>query len=405
MSDTKSTRLNYNHTVRACFVGYIVQAIINNYIPLLFLIFQKTYDIPLSKITLLITLNFCIQLLVDLASAGLIDKIGYRISAVLAHVVSVCGLIFLAVLPAILPNPFIGLFLAVMVYAVGGGLLEVLISPIVEACPTDNKETAMSLLHSFYCWGHVGVVLLSTLFFALFGTARWQLLALLWALVPLLNGLLFTQVPIYSLLDEDEKCLPMGKLLTDKAFWLMLLLMVCAGASEQAVSQWASTFAESGLRVSKAIGDLAGPMFFAILMGSSRAFYGKFGDKINLVRFMGISSLLCMISYAMISLSPLPLISLLGCGLCGLSVGILWPGSFSIASRKIPRGGTTLFALLALGGDIGCAAGPTFTGFISSISSGGLNIGILFAIIFPVLMLGGVALISKTDVKSHSDIR
>lgn len=407
MSHTKSTRLNYGHTVRACFVGYIVQAIINNYIPLLFLIFRKTYGIPLSKITLLITLNFCVQLLVDLASTGFIDKIGYRISIVLAHIASACGLIFLAVLPAILPDPFVGLLLAVMVYAVGGGLLEVLVSPIVEACPTDNKETAMSLLHSFYCWGHVGVVLLSTLFFAFFGTARWQLLAILWALVPLINGIFFTHVPIYSLLDEDEKCLPVGKLLTDKAFWLMLLLMVCAGASEQAVSQWASSFAESGLHVSKTVGDLAGPMFFAILMGSSRAFYGKFGKRINLIRFMGVSSLLCIISYAMISLSPLPLISLLGCGLCGLSVGILWPGSFSIASRKIPRGGTSLFALLALGGNIGCSAGPTFTGFISSAFGGNLKTGILFAIIFPVLMLGGVMLASMSDTAAmdHSDIR
>lgn len=394
MCENKSI-FHYGHTIKACFVGYIVQAIVNNFVPLLFLTFQSFYQIPLSKITLLITFNFAVQLSVDLLSAGFIGKIGYRISIVLAHVLSALGLILLAILPEVLPDPFMGLLFAVMIYAVGGGLLEVLVSPIVEACPTDNKETAMSMLHSFYCWGHVGVVLLSTIFFVVFGTDHWKVLALLWASIPALNALFFLKVPIYSLLEDGDSGLPMKKLLADKAFWVVMLLMVCAGASEQAVSQWASTFAESGLRVSKTIGDLAGPMFFAILMGTSRFFYGKYGERIELNKFMKMSAVLCIFSYFLIALSPIPALSLLGCGLCGLSVGILWPGSFSIASRTIPRGGTTLFALLALGGDIGCSGGPTFAGMVSSAVGGNLHVGILAAVVFPILMLLGCCILKR----------
>lgn len=387
--------LHYGHTVKACFVAYIVQAIVNNFVPLLFLIFQSTYQIPLSEITLLITFNFVIQLSVDLLAARFVDKIGYRISIVLAHVMSALGLVLLAVLPEVLPNAFAGLLLAVMVYAIGGGLLEVLVSPIVESCPTDNKETAMSMLHSFYCWGHVGVVLLSTLFFTMFGAGNWRILALLWAAVPALNCLVFLRVPIYNLLEEGDPGMSMKDLFANKMFWVIMLLMVCAGASEQAVSQWASTFAESGLKVSKTVGDLAGPMFFAILMGTSRFFYGKYGERIDLIKFMKLSSVLCVASYLLISLSPFPALSLVGCGLCGLSVGILWPGSFSIASQVIPRGGTVLFALLALGGDIGCSGGPTFAGMVSSAAKGDLHMGILAAVIFPLLMLLGTTIVKS----------
>ena len=385
----------YQSTIKACFIGYIIQAIVNNFAPLLFLIFQSTYNIPLSKITLLITFNFFVQLCVDMLSAGFIDKIGYRTAIILAHVLSALGLVSLAVLPGMLPNAFAGLLIAVMIYAVGGGLLEVLVSPIVEACPTDNKETAMSLLHSFYCWGHVGVVLLTTLFFSVFGVGKWKVLAILWAVIPALNCLLFAKVPVYSLLEEGDAGLPVKKLFGNKTFWLLLLLMICAGASEQAVSQWASTFAESGLNVSKTVGDLAGPMFFAILMGVSRTFYGKYGEKIELNMFMRLSAVLCVCSYLLISLSPMPVFGLLGCGICGLSVGILWPGFFSIAANVIPRGGTMLFALLALGGDVGCSAGPTFAGMVSSAAGGNLHMGILAAVIFPVMMFAGCCLLRR----------
>ncbi len=376
----------YQKTIYACFVGYIVQAIVNNFVPLLFLTFEKSYHIPLSQITMLITINFGIQLLVDLLSAGFVDRIGYRVSVVLAHVFAAVGLVGLVLLPEIMPNAFAGLLIAVFIYALGGGLIEVLISPIVESCPTDNKEKAMSLLHSFYCWGHVGVVLLSTVFFGIFGIANWKILACIWALIPVINAFVFAKAPIAPLIEEGESGMTMLDLCKSKVFWVMMLMMLCAGASEQAVSQWASTFAEKGLGVTKTIGDLAGPMTFAILMGSSRAFYGKFGHKIDLDRFMLGSSVLCIFSYLLIVASPIPFLSLVGCGICGLSVGIMWPGTFSKASVALKNGGTAMFALLALAGDLGCSGGPTLVGFVSSAAADNLKAGILVAIVFPVVM-------------------
>lgn len=382
----------YNQTITACFVGYIVQAIINNFVPLLFLTFERTYQIPLSQITLLVTINFGVQLFVDLLSVKFVDKIGYRASMVIAHLCSAAGLVLLTILPEVMDPAFLGILTAVVVYAIGGGLLEVLVSPIVEACPSDHKEKAMSMLHSFYCWGHVGVVALSTLYFYIVGISNWKLLAVIWAVIPLANALAFTKVPIAPLLPEGESGLRMKDLLGMKLFWVLFIMMVCAGASEQAVSQWASTFAEQALGITKTLGDLAGPMAFAILMGASRFFYGKYGDRIDLDRFMIFSSLLCILSYLGISLIPVPLVSLAACAVCGLSVGIMWPGTFSKASQALRRGGTAMFALLALGGDVGCSGGPTLVGLISSSLNDNLKAGILAAIIFPVLLLTGILL-------------
>jgi len=380
----------YNKTITACFVGYIVQAIINNFVPLLFLTFQRTYDIPLSQITLLVTFNFGVQLLVDLLAIGFVDRIGYRISMVMAHVLSAAGLILLTILPEVFSSPFVGILISVMVYAVGGGLLEVLVSPVVEACPSDNKEKAMSMLHSFYCWGHVGVVFLSTVFFRAAGIENWKIMAVVWAVIPICNAFAFTRVPMASLIEDGESGLSLKELFASKIFWVLLIMMVCAGASEQAVSQWASTFAEKGLEISKTAGDLAGPMAFAILMGASRAFYGKYGDRIHLDHFMIWSSGLCILSYLGISLFPSPLLSLAACAVCGLSVGIMWPGTFSKASAAIPKGGTAMFALLALGGDLGCSGGPTVVGAVSSVMGENLKMGILAAVVFPVLLLTGI---------------
>lgn len=377
----------YQKTMYACFAGYIVQAIVNNFVPLLFLTFESSYNIPLSQITMLITFNFGIQLIVDLLSTKFVDRIGYRVSIVMAHVFAAGGLIGLVVLPDLLPNAFAGLLIAVVIYAIGGGLIEVLISPIMESCPTENKEKAMSLLHSFYCWGHVGVVLLSTLFFKLFGIENWKILALIWAVIPIVNGIVFCKAPIASLIEDGETGMSLRDLCRNQMFWMLMLMMVCAGASEQAVSQWASTFAEQGLGVTKTIGDLAGPMAFAILMGSARAFYGKFGEKIDLDKFMMGSSLLCVIAYLCISLSPSPLISLVGCAVCGLSVGIMWPGTFSKASATLKNGGTAMFALLALAGDVGCSGGPTLVGFVTGQMSNNLKLGILAGIVFPILLI------------------
>jgi len=395
-NDTKTT---YDKTIIACFVAYIVQAIVNNFVPLLFLTFQRTYGIPLSQITLLVTFNFGIQLLVDLLSVTFVDRIGYRASMVIAHVLSALGFFLLTVLPDLLPSAFAGILISVMVYAIGGGLLEVLVSPVVEACPSDNKEKAMSLLHSFYCWGHVGVVLLSTVFFYFFGTANWKILALIWIIVPAVNAVVFTRVPIAPLIEEGETGLSIKALFGMKIFWVLFIMMICSGASEQAVSQWASTFAEEGLQISKTMGDLAGPMAFAILMGTSRAFYGKYGDKINLDKFMTGSCILCIFAYLCIVFAPWPIVSLAGCAICGLSVGIMWPGTFSKASASIPRGGTALFALLALSGDIGCSGGPTVVGFVSNAFSDNLKAGILAGIVFPVLLLAGLLALKK--LKKH----
>lgn len=376
----------YKTTIVACFIGYIVQAIVNNFIPLLFITFQNTYNIPLSKITLLVTFNFGVQLLVDLLATKFVDKIGYRTSIVIAHISSALGLILLTVLPNIL-NPFIGILIAVSIYAIGGGIIEVLISPIMESCPTDNKEKAMSLLHSFYCWGHVGVVLVSTLFFKAFGIDSWKFLALIWALVPLANTYIFFKTPIAPLIAEGERGMSIKELFVNKTFWILMIMMVCSGASEQGVSQWASAFAEQGLGISKTLGDLAGPLTFAVLMGLSRAFYGKYGDKINLDKFMICSSILCITSYLVISLCPSPIISLIGCAICGLSVGIMWPGSFSKAAASLRTGGTAMFALLALAGDLGCSGGPTLVGFVANTLNDNIKIGILSAVVFPIVLL------------------
>ena len=388
-------KYSYDCTMRACFIGYIVQAIVNNFVPLLFLTFQRTYHIPLQQITLLVTFNFGIQLLTDLLSVAFVDRMGYQASMVLAHILSALGLICLTVLPEWMGHPFAGILISVIIYAVGGGLLEVLVSPVVEACPSTHKEKAMSMLHSFYCWGHVGVVLFSSIFFKLAGIENWKLLAVLWAVIPILNALIFTRVPIAPVLPEGEEGMTIVTLFQNRTFWLLFVMMICAGASEQSVSQWASLFAEKGLGISKTAGDLAGPMAFAVLMGASRAFYGNYGEKINLDRFMAVSSVLCILSYLCLVFMPVPVLSLAGCALCGLSVGIMWPGTFSRASKALPAGGTALFALLALGGDIGCSGGPTLVGMVSGMCKGNLKAGILAALIFPVLLLTGAKFETK----------
>lgn len=383
----------YQKTIYACFIGYIVQAIVNNFVPLLFLTFENTYHIPLSQITMLITINFGVQLLVDLLSTGFVDKIGYKASILIAHGASALGLLGLVILPEVFPSAFAGLLTAVIIYALGGGLIEVLISPIMESCPTENKEKAMSLLHSFYCWGHVGVVLFSTIFFRVFGIEHWKILTCIWVAIPIINAAIFASAPIAPLVEEGESGLSMIQLFKNKIFWVLMLMMLCAGASEQSVSQWASTFAEKGLGVSKTLGDLAGPMAFAILMGSARAFYGKFGHKIDLDKFMLGSGALCILSYLCISLTHSPVLALAGCAICGLSVGIMWPGTFSKASASIRNGGTAMFALLALAGDLGCSGGPTLVGYVSSMAEENLKCGILAAIVFPILMVLGIMLV------------
>ena len=391
-------KLQYKHTIFACFTGYVAQAAVNNFLPLLFVFFGSEYGIPLSTVTLLITFNFILQLTTDLVAPGIVGRIGVRAGVVAAQGLAAAGFLALAVLPGLIP-PFPALLTSVALYAVGGGLLEVLVSPIVEACPGDNKEGTMSLLHSFYCWGQVGVVLLSTGFFALAGIRNWRILAALWSLLPLGGALLFTRVPIAPLVPEGERSMTVRELLGSKLFWVFCLLMVCAGASELTVSQWASAFAERGLGVDKTLGDLAGPMFFAAMMGLSRLLYGKFSKKLQLAKALPLTCLLCIGCYLLIALAPWPAVGLLGCGICGFSVGILWPGTFSMAAATLRRGGTAMFAYLALAGDLGCCLGPTLAGQAAGLFGDSLQTGILLATLFPALMLAGVGLHRRLTAK------
>lgn len=389
-------RFTFRHTIFSCFLGYIVQAVINNFAPLLFLTFQSSYKIPLSRITLLIVFNFVVQLAVDLASAGFAERLGYRRAMLIAHGCSITGLLAMGILPEILPDPFIGLLIAVFLYAIGGGLLEVLVSPIVEACPTDNKERMMSLLHSFYCWGAVGVIVLSTLFFSAFGVENWRVLAFLWALVPLADGIMFVFVPINTPVPEGQG-MGLRELLSSGVFRVLFVMMLCAGASEMAVAQWSSTLCENALGVSKTVGDLAGTATFAALMGTARALYGKLADRLPLGGTMTASAALCVLAYLTVALVPSAAAGLIGCAVCGFAVGIMWPGTFSKGAAALPRGGTMMYALFALAGDLGCTAGPALAGFAADISGGGLRTGVLFAVIFPITMTVLSALSQKEN--------
>lgn len=389
-------RTNPRCSLYACYIGYITQAIINNLLPLLFVVVQSEFSLTVTQIGFLVTFNFGVQILTDLLAARYAEKIGYRVCIVSAHVMAAVGLVGLGIFPKLFSDPYIGLLFAVAVYAVGGGLIEVLVSPIVEALPLPRKEAVMSLLHSFYCWGHAGVVLLSTAWFYFLGMESWRVLAALWAVIPAANIFLFLACPIPMLTEKGEG-MTMKQLFGSKIFWLFALLMLCAGASEQAMSQWSSFFAERGLRVSKTLGDLLGPCSFALLMGVSRLFYGIKGDRLPLKRYLKISGAVCIGAYLVAVFSPVPLLSLIGCGLCGLSVGIMWPGVFSLAARHCPKGGTAMFALLALAGDAGCSGGPGLVSVVAASLGDQLKAGLLAAVIFPLLLILSVYRLKSKD--------
>ena len=390
----------YNKTLLACYLGFITQAITANFAPLLFLMFNKNYGVSLGKIALIPAVFFMTQLVVDIICVRAVDKIGYRKCIVTSCLCSAAGLVLLAFLPELFPDPFVGIIISVVVYAIGSGLVEVLGSPIVEACPFDHKEAVMSLLHSFYCWGSVGVIVISTLFFKFFGMANWKILACIWAIIPVFNIFNFATCPIEQP-NGGEKGMSLVELFKLPLFWVAIILMICAGASELSMAQWASAFAESALGLSKNIGDLAGPCLFAVAMGTVRAIFGKVGHKLNLMRFMIFSGALCVVSYLLASLSPLPMLGLLGCILCGFSVAIMWPGTISICSPRIPKGGTALFAMLAMSGDLGGAAGPALVGNISQIFNNNLKAGLLVGTIFPAVLIVMILLIPVITKKDR----
>lgn len=385
---------NYKKTLVACYLGFVTQAITANFTPLLFLTFKNTYGIGFEKIALIPMVFYFTQLLIDFAAAKFVDKIGYRVCVVSSQVLSAAGLVLMAVLPELLPVPFAGILIAVVLYAIGSGLVEVLVSPIVEACPFENKGGMMSLLHSFYCWGAVAVILGSTLFFTAFGIENWKILTVLWAIIPFWNAFNFMFCPIERLI-EDEKRVRTGQLLKLPLFWLLILLMICAGASEASMAQWASAFTESAMGVSKTVGDLAGPCLFAVFMGISRILYGKLSEKLDLTKTMLACGGLCVLCYLTASLSAMPIIGLAGCALCGVSVGIMWPGTISISSQKCPRGGTAMFAFLALAGDLGATVSPSLVGGISNMAGGNLKAGLFAATVFPLLLIFGLIILHR----------
>ena len=391
--------LNYQKTITACYLGFITQAIAANFAPLLFLKFHNDYGISLGNIALISTVYFFTQLLIDLFCAKFVDRIGYRVSIVISEVFSAVGLIGLAFLPDLLPDAFAGILISVTIYAMGCGLIEVLASPIVEACPFENKEATMSLLHSFYCWGTVGTIAVSTLFFAMFGMDSWRWLAVIWALVPAINIYNFVTCPIVPIVEEGQG-MGIRQLGKRPLFWVAICLMVCAGASELAMAQWASAYAEAALGLSKTIGDLMGPCMFAVTMGISRAIYGKYGEKLNLIRFMIGSGALCVSCYLLASLSSNPVMGLIGCVLCGFSVGIMWPGTISISSKKFPTGGTAMFALLAMAGDLGGSMGPAVVGRVTQYAGDNIRAGMGVGLIFPVVLIIMLIIMGRTAGKA-----
>ncbi len=385
---------NYKRTQLACYLGFVTQAICANFLPLLFLTFHNSYSVSFAMLAMLSTCFFVTQLIVDFLCAGIVDRLGYRACIIAAEVTSGLGLAGLAVLPDLMPSAYAGIIVCVILYAIGSGLAEVLVSPIIEACPFDNKEATMSLLHSFYCWGSVAVILGSTLFFTVFGIENWKILALIWAIIPVFNIYNFVTCPIEPLVEEG-KSMTMAELFRTKRFWVFIILMICAGSSEIAMAQWASAFAESALHVSKVVGDLAGPCGFAVCMGISRSLYGKFGEKVDLTIFMMGSGIMCLACYLIAGLASIPILGLIGCALCGFAVGIMWPGSISISSKILPTGGTAMFALLALAGDLGGALGPSIIGNVSQLSGNNLQAGVLAGMGFPVVLVITVFYIRK----------
>lgn len=379
--------INYKSTLHACYLGYTTQALIVNLPPLLFVVFKDKFGLSYTMLGSLVMLIFITQLIVDALAIKFVDKIGYRVSAVAAHLFAAVGMVSLAFLPRLMPQPYVGLIISFLLFSIGGGLIEVLVSPIVDSLPGEAKASSMSLLHSFYSWGQVFVIILSTAALLIVGHDLWFLLPLLWSILPIITMFKFTRVPLVPPKEESERT-PLKTLVTSRIFLLALLLMVCSGAAEQAMAQWASLFAEKGLGISKALGDLFGPCLFAAMMGIARTLYGIKGQKIDIRKTLAVCCFACILSFAITALVPIPAISLLGCSLCGLAVSLMWPGMLSLTAAGYPAGGTAMFAMLALGGDLGCSVGPWLTGIVAD--SSGLNIGLLTGMIFPAVMLVGL---------------
>lgn len=384
----------YTSTKIACYTGYFVQAIINNLASLFYVIFQNEFGLSYTKISTLILINFVSQIFVDFASVKIIRKLGYRVSIIFAHIFATAGLILLGILPRAMGNHYIGLIIPIIIYAIGSGLIEVLISPIIEGLPLSNKSGEMALLHSFYCWGQAAVVLVTTFAVKFVGSENWIYMPMLWALVPFINMFAFFRVPIVPPVPEGEEEMSIGELFKKSEFVTCAALMLCSGASEIAMAQWASTFAEKSLGVDKFTGDLLGPCLFAVLMGSGRVIFGYLGDRLNIRKVLSACSFICLAAYLITTLIPHPFISLIGCGLCGIGASTMWPAVLSLAAKLFPSGGTAMFSMLAMFGDFGCSLGPWITGKLSdfavassSITMEPLKFGLIFCVFFQIVML------------------
>lgn len=374
----------YLPTKLAGYVGFIVQAIVNNFLPILFIVFQDVYGLGYEKLGRLIVINFATQMFIDFITPKIIHKLGYRRAAFLCQFTACVGLCLMAVLPRFMSNTYLAIIISIVFYATGSGLMEVILSPMIEMLPTGNKSGNMAVLHSFYCWGQTVVVPLTTLMVFIFGRENWTYIPLVWAVVPFVNMFTFLRVPIVEP-DSEEKQSTFLELARTPKFVVYMVMMLCAGASEIAMSQWSSLFVEQALGVSKAIGDIVGPCLFALFMALGRVIYASLSKKVSFTRLLIWLNLLCFICYVMVALCHIAVLSLVFCALCGLSVSISWPGIYSAGARTFKTGGAVMFSAFAMCGDTGCALGPGLVGLVAEYTN--LNVGFLVAAVFPLIMV------------------
>ena len=386
---------SYKTTKIACFIGFVVQAIINNFLPLLFIIFNTRYNLNYEQLGRLLFVNFFVQLIVDALTPALVKRIGYRGAAIACHGLAAAGLFMLGVLPLVFSNQIYACLVAsIIVYASGSGIIEVCISPMVELLPGDKKGADMAFTHSFYCWGQAFTVLVSTLLIFLIGQQHWHFIPMFWAIIPLLNMINFMRVPVIEQPDD-----PISKtantLFKNRDFWIFAVIMICAGASEITMAEWASLFAQKALGVSKTVGDLLGPCAFAVCMGSGRVIFGLLDGKFNPQKALILNNILCVLCYVGVAVCNIPALSLIACALCGFSVSLSWPGTYSMAARHFPTGGTLMFSILALCGDLGCSIGPWLMGIVANSTT--LETGFLVCSVFPAFMVLTAPLLRKEN--------
>ena len=407
---------SYKSTIAACYIGSFVQAIIVNTTPILFIPLREQFGLTFQQMGLLVLINFISQVGCDILFSNAIDKYGFRRFVVAAHGLAVVGLVLFAASPLLFDRPFAGFVTATIIFSGSGGLLELLLSPIVNAIPTDEKAGAMSVLHSFYSWGQAAVILLTTVLLFVFGRAWWQWIILIWTLVPLFNFFFLMRVPFAPNVPEEQRQ-GMDKILLKPFFIAALATILCGAAAELCISQWASAYLEEAMRLPKVVGDVGGVCLFAVMMGVGRLFYGMYGKKINVSLMMLIGTVGAAACYITVALSGTAVLSLLACGLCGLCVSLLWPGTLVVASEHYPLAGAWMFAILAAG-DIGASAGPWLMGVVAEqahrlpflsglLTQGmspdqlGLRAAMLVSALFPIIAFFCLRWMRK---RTHDDI-